>query len=112
MSVPAPSDLAVAFRSFARRLDEALGGLAEDPVALAAAGPPAEALDALVRRTARELHVPATGSLAELGAALAERIQHRPADEWTDEQLHGLETTALECGRLLRQIDAAGPEHD
>jgi hypothetical protein len=107
MAAPAPSDLAVAFRSFARRLHEALGDIDEDPDALAAAGPSVQALDDLVRRVASSLRVSTGGDLAEVGERVAERVEHRPADEWTDAELHDLEATALDAGRLLRPIGAA-----
>lgn len=108
MSAPAPSDLAVAFRSFARRLHEALGEIDEDPEALAAAGPSVQALDDLVRRVAASLHVDTGGDLSEVGERVADRVAHRPAHEWTDSELEALEASALEAGRLLRQIASAG----
>jgi hypothetical protein len=107
-----PGDLAVAFRSFGRRLDEALAPSKKDP-ALAGAGSPsarelATELGAVVAAAAREVHgVSAVGDVRTTGAAVADAIAAIPPDAWDDARLERLRSLALEGGRLLRQIEQA-----
>ena len=104
MSGSSPADLAVAFRSFARRLDEALepvGGnrrVAADLIG---------ELDAVIAAAASVMR---SGQSA---SAVADALDARPADAWDGDDLDRVRALALDSGRLLRAIaraaeDAAG----
>lgn len=99
MSGASPSDLAVVFRALPRRRREALGDT-----------PPEEAaallsrLDALVGSVAEVLDVAADPM------AIADAIEARPADSWTDDDLDALRSEALHIGRVLRDLEALAPE--
>ncbi len=99
MAKTSPSDLAVAFRSFPRRLQEALGDEDDSGQAPALTGVVGEAA-ALVGATS-------SGDLAATAAAVAQRIEGRPADEWDVPTLDRLRQLALDAGRILREIEAA-----
>jgi hypothetical protein len=107
-----PSDLAVAFRSFGRRLDEALAPTKDDPE-LAEMGSPsarelAQQLSAVVASAANEVRgVTPTANVHVTGEAIAQAIARIPSESWTDERLNRLRSLALEAGRILRQIDEA-----
>ncbi len=60
----------------------------------------------LITDAADLLHCPADG------AAVAEAIDARPADGWTDDDLQQLGAIALDIGRRLREIEAARPPDD
>ena len=100
----APQDLAVAFRSFPRRLSGALAS-AEDDAHRTSAGPLVAQLEQVVRDTATALGVPSEGAAADVAAAVAAAIENRPADDWTGADLDTARAAALEGGRLLRQIE-------
>jgi len=104
MTGSSPSDLAVAFRSFPRRLTSVLAS-AEDEAHRTSAGPLVEQLEAIVRGAASALGVSSSGDLSAVAAAVAEAVEHKPAKEWTDELLDQLRAAALEGGRLLRLIE-------
>jgi hypothetical protein len=97
MSASTPADLAVTFRSLARRQQEAIGDA--DPAAL--------------RGLVAELdgHVAAAGAALGVGgdaAAIASAIESRPADGWDEATLEALRTEALAAGGALRRLaDAA-----
>ena len=40
-----------------------------------------------------------------VASSVADAIEGRPADAWTDEDLDAVRSAALEGGRLLRQIE-------
>jgi hypothetical protein len=104
VSPTTPSDLAVAFRSLARRQREALGDA--DPSAHA--GLIAE-LRGHVDAAASVMRTPSDAN------AVARAIDDRPADEWDDETLATLRQQALDAGAVLRAISAAtgaGSEED
>jgi hypothetical protein len=106
-----PGDLAVAFRSFGRRLDEAMAPTTNDP-SLADEGTPsprqlADELSAVVASAAQEVGVAAGGDLRTTGNAVADAIASVPPDKWDDARLERLRSLALNAGRLLRQIDEA-----
>jgi hypothetical protein len=104
MAASAPSDLAVAFRSFARRLREIMDEADGDP---AAARPHIDALTASVNDAATQLGVGAGGDLAATGQAIATRIEATPADKWDESTLDALRSVALAAGNHLRQIENA-----
>jgi transcriptional regulator of nitric oxide reductase len=107
-----PRDLAVAFRSFGRRLDEALAPATEDP-SLADAGSPsanelAAQLAAVVASAASEVRgVTPTDDVHVTGEAIAAAISRTPSDDWTDARLDRLRSLALEAGRILRLMNEA-----
>jgi len=93
MSAASPDDLAIAFRSVARRLKEAQADAPGDVTA----SPTAE-LHGLVEQAGRLM-----GTSADPGA-VADAIASLPADQWDDGTLDRLRTIALDIGRLLRHI--------
>jgi hypothetical protein len=98
VSKSSPEDLAVAFRSFARRFDEAVAdGAPESEMAIE--------LKDLIARVAWSLDVPA-GDLRATSNGIADAIATRRANQWTDSELDGLRASALEAGKLLRAIEA------
>jgi hypothetical protein len=101
MSASTPADLAVTFRSLARRQREAMGDA--DPSAFA--GPLAE-LQGHVATAAAAMHT------ADTPDAVAQAIDSRPADEWDDATLEVLRAEALAAGAVLRHIAAQAEEDD
>jgi hypothetical protein len=101
MSASTPSDLAVAFRSFGRRLHDAAHDVPIDQLG------PAGDLQRLVDRVALSLGVPRGRDVGATGAAIADAIAARPAHGWTAAELQSLQADALEAGRLLRIVEAA-----
>jgi hypothetical protein len=106
-----PGDLVVAFRSFGRRLDEALEPTKDDPARADAGSPSARQLSAelsgVVAEAATVMGVNAPGDVRAGGAAVADAIAAVPPDAWDGARLERLRTLALDGGRLLRQIEAA-----
>jgi hypothetical protein len=101
MTASAPGDLAVAFRSLARRLKEALDPVNGDT---SVAAPMLEELQTVVARAAAVVHSDASAG------AVADAIEQRPADSWIDTELEALRREALDAGRLLRAIQTAAEE--
>jgi hypothetical protein len=104
MADTTPSDLAVAFRSFARRLQDILREAAGDP---AAAQSHIDALNATVNDAAAKLGVSPGADLAGTGQAIAARIADVPPDKWDGPTLDALRASALAAGNHLRQIEKA-----
>ncbi len=104
MTGSSPQDVAVAFRSFPRRLTSILAG-AEDDAHRTSAGPLVQQLDDAIRGAARAIGAPSTGDLPGVAAGLADAVDNKPAKEWTDELLAEVRDAALEGGRLLRLIE-------
>jgi hypothetical protein len=107
-----PADLAVAFRSFGRRLDEAFAPAKENPELLDVGSPSARELaaqlSAVVASAAREVRgVSPTDDVHTTGEAVAQAISRTPTEQWTDAQLDRLRSIALEAGRILRQMNEA-----
>jgi hypothetical protein len=106
-----PADLAVAFRSFGRRLDEALAPTKDDPARLDAGSPSprqlADQLAGVVASAAGEVRVSTDGDVRTLGAAVGDAIARTPPEQWDEARLDRLQALALEGGRILRQIDEA-----
>ncbi len=107
-----PGDLAVAFRSFGRRLNDVLGPAADDPAVADAGSPSASELSkelmAVITAAAQEVEgVTVTSDVQRTGAAVADAIAATPSDAWDDARLERLRALALEGGRLLRGIEAA-----
>ncbi len=106
-----PGDLAVAFRSFGRRLDEAMAPTKDDPARADTGSPSARELAAqlsgVVADAAGVMGVAAASDVRAGGATVADAIAATPPDAWDDARLERLRTLALDGGRLLRQIEAA-----
>jgi hypothetical protein len=101
MPQSSPADLAVTFRSIARRLREARGDVPDAAIA-AQEGQ----IDGHVRAAASLLH---TSPDAE---SVAAAILDRPAEDWSDADLGALRTNALEIGTLLRSIETTAAGRD
>src|SRR3954469_6961210 len=101
MSASTPADLAVTFRSLARRQREAIGDT--DPGAVS--GLVAE-LQGHVAAAAAVLHTTPDGD------AVAQAIEAVPADEWDEATLVTLRAEGLAAGAVLRSIQAATEEED
>lgn len=96
MSESSPDDLAIAFRSLARRRREAIG----DANPRSVSGLVAE-LQGHVDAAAGLLGAPADA------AAVATAIDDRPAEAWDVPTLDTLRRHALDAGSVLRRIVAA-----
>jgi len=95
MDKSTPDDLAVTFRSLARRLREAIGDA--DP---ATVGGAIGQLHAHVETAAALLGVPADAT------AVANAIEARPPEAWNGDTLDELRQRALDVGGILRRISA------
>jgi hypothetical protein len=104
MAKTSPRDLAVAFRSFPRRLHEALDEGDEGAQSTALAG--------VIGEAARLVGAPTGADLATTASAVADRIEARPADEWDMPTLDRLRELALEAGRTLREAEAQRAPRD
>ena len=95
MNKSTPDDLAVTFRSLARRQKEAIG----------------DADASTVGGTIGELHQHVASAAAVLGVpadatAVADAIDDRPLDAWDDDTLDALRQHALDAGGILRRLSA------
>jgi anti-sigma factor ChrR (cupin superfamily) len=99
-----PSDLAAAFRSFARRAREAAEEAAEtgDEEARARAARGAATAAGHVRDAARLMQCQATGDLAKDGAVAAAAIDDVEPSYWEDATLDRLRELAAAAGKALR----------
>jgi len=107
-----PGDLAVAFRSFGRRLDEAMAPTVADPKRAEAGSPSARELagelGGVLSSAAGVMRAGGgTGDVRATGAAVADAIAATPADAWDDARLDQLRSLALDGGRIIRQIEQA-----
>jgi hypothetical protein len=101
MSASTPADLAVTFRSLARRQREAIG----DADAGALAGLVAEL----------QAHVTAAGATLGTtgdGDAVAGAIERRAPEDWDDATLATLRDEGLAAGAVLRRLAAAAESTD
>lgn len=103
MSDSSPADLAVAFRSFPRRLRQALAALDDDRAREAA--PHAAAIRAGIAEAGSLVGVSAGTSGDDAATAVADRIEATHPDRWDDAVLAGLRRQALSIGAALRAID-------
>lgn len=93
-----PDDLAVAFRSLARREREALDE--------AEGAPTGDLVDRLHQTIAQAATL--LGAAPEPGA-VADAIDARPGDEWDEPTLDSLRTLATAAGTTLRELAARRP---
>ena len=103
MSDSTPADLAVAFRSFVRRLSEAEGN-ADDARQVAAVRQARRHVDAAIQEAAKLLGVAATPEL------IARKIDHTAADRWADETLTKLRRIVGEAAGELRTAERSVEE--
>jgi hypothetical protein len=99
VSETSPADLAIAFRSFGRRLREALEPVEGDRSAVSSM---INELDQVIAEASRSAG--ATGSSAE---AVADALEARSPTTWDEATLDALRRSAMDAGRLLRAIAAA-----
>ena len=97
MSASAPSDLAVAFRSLARRLREASSD-DTSPAAIAAAE---SAVNAAIASAASVLHSSPSAD------AVASAIQARKAREWNDADLTAIQGHANAAAAAIRGLQTS-----
>lgn len=102
MSKSTPADLAVAFRSLARRRREAI-----DAAEGAAVADLLGELDHHVSAAAVLVGAPAPDA-----GAVADVLTARPADDWDDSTLDALRHHATLAGSVLRRVAEAGPGED
>lgn len=95
MSKSTPQDLAVTFRSLARRQREAIGDA--DPATIGGA------IGELHRHVEAAAGIMGTRADAN---AVADAVAARPADAWDTETLDALRHEALAIGGVLRRIAA------
>jgi hypothetical protein len=105
-----PSDLAVAFRSFPRRLREAVALAEGDPDRTRAAEARAAELDRVVQDASATVGASAGADLVAGTEAVAGRIESIEPDEWDEARLERLRTLALDGGRILREVEAAAQD--
>lgn len=103
MSDSSPGDLAVAFRSFPRRLHQGLAALDDD--GRRSARPHEAAARAGIADAAALVGVPAGSDPESTAAAVADHISAVHPDRWDDVTLAGLRRHALAVGGALRAID-------
>lgn len=96
MSASSPSDLAVAFRSLPRRLTEAKAAAPS-----AVTGQFERDLQHSLVRGGELMHTPAGPLL------IAEAIDRRRPEEWSDTDLETLRDLAVDIGRTLRALTDA-----
>jgi hypothetical protein len=106
MIASTPTDLAAAFRSFPRRLRDAVAPVAADP-----GHPEASQVRALedqlarsVRETAAVLGLSTQGDLDEVAAAVAQELEQRPVRNWSDADLNRVRELATSIGGNIRHI--------
>jgi hypothetical protein len=101
-----PIDLATAFHSFPRRLEEALAPVADDPEYAASVQVTdlTGRIDGLVAEAAAVMGVAPAGSLAETSQAVARAIEARPNKAWDKATIDRLKASADGIGATLREI--------
>jgi hypothetical protein len=103
VSGSSPEDLAVAFRSFPRRLEQALAQAGGDASRSAKAHQLVPAVTKAFEDAAAALGLPTNDA-----AAIATRIESTPANQWNDDALERVRAAALAAGRAIRAVaDAA-----
>jgi len=108
MAKSSPADLAVAFRSLPRRLNDAMAA-ARDANATSAATDHATRLTTLVDRAAALLQVTSGPDLAATTEAIATRLRDTDPERWDDATLDGVRAIALDAGAAIRSIEDLSP---
>jgi hypothetical protein len=101
-----PADLAVAFRSFPRRIHEAVA-LAKTADDRARAAMAEREVTRIVSDAAAVMHTTATGHLSDVAAAVADRIKAEKTEHWDDARLDALRSLATAAGRAMRGTEPA-----
>ncbi|MCU1344904.1 MAG: hypothetical protein JWL70_1170 [Acidimicrobiia bacterium] len=109
MSDSSPADLVVAFRSFGRRLNQALSSAEGDPSRLAAARALVPQLEQVIGEAAHALGIEA-GEVGAVSNAVAAHIETIHADQWDDATLKRLRDLAIRAGKALRDIETAATD--
>jgi hypothetical protein len=107
MTTSTPFDLAAAFRSFPRRLREAMAPVAGDDEYAASIGVTALHDDVVktINEVADIFGVKTSGrSLEDVVAETAKEIEGKPSKDWGKETLEQLQDKANHIGTALRQI--------
>ena len=104
MAKSSPADLAVAFRSLPRRLNEAIAA-ARRANATSAADGHAARLTALVDKAAGLLQVGSGPDLAATTEAIATTLHDTDPERWDDAKLDEVRAIALEAGAAIRSIE-------
>jgi hypothetical protein len=99
VSGASPEDLAVAFRSFPRRLQEALAAGEDDSDRAARARALVPTVTQAIDDAAGALGVPSGDA-----ASVAQRIAAIPADKWDPGVLDRVRQAALDAGQAIRTI--------
>lgn len=107
MSESSPSDLSVAFRSFGRRLRQAIELADDDKVRLSAVAPHASRLQAIVQEAAGVVGGGFGTSVDQIGPAIADHIDAISPDAWEEAKLSKLRTLAVSAGAELRAAENA-----
>jgi hypothetical protein len=104
MAKSSPADLAVAFRSLPRRLNEAMAA-ARDANATSAADGHAARLAALVDKAAGLLHVESGRDLGATVEAIATKLHDTDPERWDEAALDEVRAIALDAGAAIRSIE-------
>jgi hypothetical protein len=107
MSDSSPADLAVAFRSFGRRIRQALEQADNDQTRLSAAAPHAAKLQNIVQQAASLVGGGFGSSVDQMGPAVADHIDAIKPDAWNDHVLHQLRDLANAGGAEIRAAERA-----
>jgi hypothetical protein len=101
-----PADLAIAFRSFPRRVHEAVAQ-AKTADERARAATADREVARIVNEAAAVMHTVTAGHLADVAAAVADRISAEKTEHWDDSRLDALRSLASAAGRALRGLESA-----
>jgi hypothetical protein len=109
MSGSSPADLAVAFRSFARRSHESVT-LAKTADERARAASAEREVTKIVAEAAAVMRSTSSGHLSDVATAVADHITAEKTDHWDDDRLTRLRDLAAAAGRALRGAEPTDSE--
>lgn len=101
VSASSPADLAVAFRSFPRRVHESVA-LARTADARAKAASAERVVAKVLTDAAVLLGTRSTGHISDVAAGVADFMDDESPEEWRDDRLEKLRALAREAGVALR----------
>jgi hypothetical protein len=107
MPASSPADLSTAFRSFGRRIRQALEMADDDKGRLAAAAPHAARLQAIVLEAAGVIGGGFGTSVDQVGPAIADHIDKISPDAWDETKLDQLRALASAAGTEIRSAEKA-----
>jgi hypothetical protein len=105
MTESSPGDLAVAFRSFARRVREAAAPAEGDEALRQAVEPLLARVTTLLEQAAAVVGAFPGNDVARTGAAIADHIEAVRAEDWDGERLDRLRHLAVEIGATIRNVE-------